>query len=75
MENDMVSNLHVSDMTNAWLITDSQEIRGILENIGYIYPPEDIGCLFCVIGDAEIAEVYACLHTIPYLTYPVYKIY
>jgi hypothetical protein len=70
----------VRDIPDSYtLVTDSQEIRYILENIGYFtdkYSDDtDYGCLFVLVGDGDYDTIYGCEHSVPYLTYPVDKLY
>ena len=54
------------------LITDSQEIEKILNDIG-IYL--DFGCLFVLTGDGDYISIYGCEYSVPLLDHKVSAIY
>jgi hypothetical protein len=54
------------------LVTDSQDIDAIADNLGVDL--DDYGCLFVEILEGEYGQVYGCSGIIPYLTDTAYLI-
>ncbi len=56
------------------LVSNSQDIHATLESIGKLDQLDDCGCLFVEVGEGEYLSVYECTHSVPLLTYPVYRL-
>lgn len=64
----------VHDITeNYQLISNSQDIDYILENIGCDEKGE-YGCLFVLVGEGEYESIYGCDSNIPYNDDLIYKL-
>jgi len=56
------------------LVTDSQDIKAVLDSIGKMDMYDEVGCLFVLVGDGDYDKVYYCESSVPYLTEYVYEI-
>ena len=48
------------------LVTDSQEIKAVLELIGRLDMLNDVGALFVCVGDGDYTAVYYTESSVPY---------
>lgn len=48
------------------LVTDSQEIKAVLEHIGRLDMLNDVGALFVCVGDADYTAVYYTESSVPH---------
>lgn len=49
------------------LLTDSQEVRAVLETIGAPHLEEAYPALFVLVGEGEYLEVWGCFRAVPRL--------
>jgi hypothetical protein len=76
------ANLTVSDMGDEFtLISDSQEIEHILNNLGWTGDEHEQsdgtcewGCLFVEILDGDYGRIYGCHYSVPYNHLTVYPV-
>ena len=61
----------IQDRSDLMLITDSFEVKHILDYLGYPAPDDDdpfeLSGLFVLVGDGDYEEVYAFEGCVPYL--------
>lgn len=62
----------ISDMSaEYYLITDSQEIASILDDLNIT---DEYGCLFVKATNGDYSEIWGCASTVPYLHHEVARI-
>lgn len=64
----------INDNDSFALVSNSQDIKAVLEYIGKDDLIDEVGCLFVEMLDGDYGDVYYCKSNIPYLSYNIYKI-
>lgn len=55
-------------------LTDSQEIKHVMESIGKGEDAQDYGLLFVKFGEGEYLEIWGSSGSVPFLNYHVYQV-